>query len=373
MKSDKIRIKVRSSALGNKWFTISRFLDYDVTIDMDTDVDQFSFTFDNPESIFSGLVSGYDRVKILIGDTGILSGIVDSVSYSWSDSDSSITISGRDRCSLLTDNDVIPFSKKNVKPKSYISDKCKKVSIEYVSKKNIGVVKKLESSAGESELSVIDRLLEKSHQKYWYIYDTLYTGNWNTGGKSSYRFTRGVSSNIGIPIKTLELTEDYSDVKSSVKIYSSSDDDKSKFVGSANLDIVKKRGFSKTMTRTKDTDTSKKQAINTADNDLEEAFRDAFGMTISVYNNGKVFMPNKICTVVDRYTGINNTFYIRAVRHYMDVESGSMSSLTLIPSKSTLKKLKSTGTIVTSLASTKRTVHNAKLNTVLNKYNKKWS
>lgn len=372
MKSDKVRIKVRSSALGNKWFNITRFIDYDVSIDMDTDVDQFSFTFDNPESIFSGLVSGYDRVKILIGDTGIMSGIVDSVSYTWTDSDSKITISGRDRCSLLTDNDVIPFSKKNVKPKSYINSKCNKVGIEYVCKKSIGTVKKLEASAGESELAVIDRLLEESHQKYWYIYDTLYTGNWNTGGKSLYRFTRGVSSNIGTPIETLELTEDYSEARSSVKIYSSSDDDKSKFVGSSNLEIVKKRGFSKIMTRTKDADTSKKKAVDTADTDLEEAFRDSFNINITVYNNGKVFMPNKVCTVVDKYVGINGTFYIRSVRHYMDIESGSMSELSLIPSKSTLKKLKSTGTIIRSLSSTKKSSQNAKLKTVLNKYNKKW-
>lgn len=372
MKSDNIKIKVRSSALGNKWFRITRFIDYEVSIDMDTDVDQFSFTFDNPDSIFSGLISGYDRIKVLIGDTGIMSGIVDSVLYSYDDNNSTITISGRDRCCLLTDNDCSPFSKKNVKPKSYISSECNKVGIKYVCKKNIGVVKKFEVSAGTSKLSSIDELLEKSHQKYWYIYDTLYTGGWNTGGKASYRFTRGVDKNIGTPIKSLTLSEDYADVRSGIKVYSSSDDEKSKFYGSKELGIVKKRGFSKVMTKNKDADTSKKQAMKTAEEDLDELFRDAFEIKITVYNNGKVFMPNKICTVIDKYVGINGTFYVRAVRHYMDAESGSMTELSLIPSKSTLKKLKSTSNIIRSLSSTKKSSQNAKLANVLKKYEKKW-
>lgn len=121
MKSDKISISVRSALLGKKWYTISRFLDYDVTIDMDTDTDTFSFTFPNTDSIFTGLVSGYDRANIKINGVGIMQGIVESVGYSYSDSSSSITISGRDKVCLLTDNDVVPDSKKNVKPTSYLS------------------------------------------------------------------------------------------------------------------------------------------------------------------------------------------------------------------------------------------------------------
>lgn len=372
MKTDKINISVRSSVLGDEWYRITRFTDYDVTTDMDADTSSFSFTFDNPNSIFTGLVSGYDRINIKIGKKGIIQGIVDRVSYSYDDTNSSITISGRDRLSLLTDNDVTPISKKNVNPVNYIKETCNKHGIKYENKKSIGVVKEFEVQPGTSELGAIAKVLEKSHQKYWYSYDTFYTGSWNTGGESKYRFTRGISKNIGIPIKSLTLDEDYSEARSEVKVYGSNDDGSSKFLGSSKLDIVKKRGYTKVSTKQSDSDTSNSVAVSTAKTDLENAFRDSFIIRITVYNNGHVFVPNTVCTVIDKYIGINDTFYIRAVRHYMSINDGSMSELTLLPSKATLKKLKSTSNIMYSLTNTTKTLLKQKLSKVLNKYQKKW-
>lgn len=374
MKSDNIIIKVRSSVLDNIWYKITRFTDYDITVDMETDTDQFSFTFDNPDSIFTGLVSGYDRVNIIIGDKGIMHGIVDSVNYSYTDISSSISVSGRDKACLLTDNDVNPLSKKNVKPVSYIGDICSRHNIIYKNKKPISPVNKFDISAGTSEASAIATLLEESHQQYWYLYDTFYTGEWNTGGESKWRFTRGVTDkNSGIPIKQLSLIEDYADTRSTIRIYGSNDDGDSKFAGSASLDIVEKRGFKKVSVIQKDSDVSKKVAASTAEHDLEDSFRDAFTIKITVHNDGRVFMPDTVCTVVDKYFGINATMYIRAVRYYMTVEDGSLSELTLIPSKATLKKLMNTGNIMYSLTNTTRTSLNAKLQNVLKKYDKKWS
>ena len=372
MKSDKISISVRSALLGKKWYTISRFLDYDVTIDMDTDTDSFSFTFPNTDSIFTGLVSGYDRANIKINGVGIMQGIVESVGYSYSDSSSSITISGRDKVCLLTDNDVVPDSKKNVKPTSYVSSLCKKHGIKYKPKKNIGTVKKFELDIGESELSTIDKILERSGQTYWFIYDTLYTGSWNVGGKSKYRFTRGLTKNTGILIKELELVEDYSDVRSSIKLYGSSDDGKSKYVGSSSLPIVKKRGFTKVSVESCDEDTSATKLKSDALKRLKEEFRDAIVVKIRIYNNGHVILPNNVCTIVDKYTGINSTMYIRAVRYYKSVDDGSMSEITCIPSQATLNKLLNTNNVMHSLVNTTKTSLNQKLASVLNKYSKKW-
>lgn len=372
MKSDNILLNVRSSLLGNKWYKISRFLDYDVSVDMDTDTDQFSFTFDNPDSIFTGLVSGYDRVNIKINGKGIMQGIVDRVEYEYDDNSSSISISGRDKASLLTDNDVIPDEKKNVNPETYIKARCKKYGINYVHKKNIPRVKKLSIDIGESEMAIIDKLLEKSSQRYWYLYDTLYTGAWNMNGKSKYRFTRGVKSNPGILIKKLRLVEDYADVKSSIRLYGSDDDGDSKFVGVATLPIVKKRGYNKVSIESSDSDTSTSKLKSDASKRLEEDFRDSFNVVINVYNDGNVIMPDTVCTIVDKYTGINSTMYIKAVRYYMSVEDGSMSEITCIPSKSTLSKLMNTNTVMHSLVNTTKTSLNAKLSSVLNKFSKKW-
>lgn len=372
MKSDNVSLSVRSALLGNKWYKISRFIDYDVSIDMETDTDQFSFTFDNPNSIFTGLVSGYDRVNIKINNKGIMQGIIDTVQYQYGENSSSISISGRDKACLLTDNDVTPTIKKNIYPVSYIGDRCKKYGIKYDNKKSISRVNKLEIEVGESELYVIDKLLEKSGQRYWYMYDTLYTGQWNLSGKSVYRFTRGVSKNPGIRIKELTLKEDYSDIKSQIRLYGSDDDGDSKFMGSASLPIVKKRGYTKMSIESSDTDTSTSKLKSDAEKRLKEDFRDAFTITIKVYNNGNVIMPNKVCTVIDKYTGINSTMYISSVRYYMSIDDGSMSEITCIPSKETLNKLMNTTNIMNSLVNTTKTSLNTKLSSVLNKYSKKW-
>lgn len=372
MKSDNIVLNVKSTLLG-KWYKITRFIDYDVGIDMETDVDQFSFTFANPDSIFTGLVSRFDKVNIKIGDVGIMQGIVDSVTYEYTDASSSIKVCGRDKACLLTDNDIDPISNKNVKPVSYIGDRCSKYGIIYKNKKPINNVNKFEVSVGTSELSAIDKLMEKSHQQHWYIYDTFYTGKWNTGGDTKWRFTRGTTtSNNGIPIKQLSLIEDISDVRSMVKIYGSNDDGDAKFVGSASLPIVKKIGYTKVTTMQKDADISKKSAISTAQKELEDLYRDSFVIKISVYNDGKVFMPDTVCQVIDKYIGINAQMYIRAVRHYMTISDGSMSELTLIPSDKTLKKVLSDSDVTYSLSNTTETSLNMKLKNALNKYNKKW-
>lgn len=371
MKIASLKLRLHSATL-NKWYTISRFTDYDVSVDMDTDVDQFSFTFDNPEGIFSGLVSGFDRVKVLIDDKGLMLGAVDHVSNSWSESESSISVSGRDLAQLLTDNDVTPMEKKNLKPKDYISELCKKVGVKYEAKKTLTTVPEFEVNAGTSYLNAISQAIERSHQDYWWLYDTLYTGSFNTGGEPKWRFTRGVSADIGIPILSLSLDEDYSDARSEIRIYGSNDNGSSVFVGNSKLDIVKKRGFTKVSTKTKDEDVSNSVAKNTAKKDLEDIWRNCFNLTITVMAC-KPFMPNQCCTVIDKYFGINNSFYIRSVRYTCNISNGHICELTLVPSDATLKKLMNISNVVNSLVSTDKNIQNTKLSKVLDKYSKKWS
>lgn len=368
-----IVFSVRSSNLSNTWYRITRFLDYDITIDMDTDVDNFSFTIDNPDSIFTGLVSGFDVIKVKLGDKEILLGIVDSVEYSWSDSSSSISISGRDKACLLTDNDVNPMTKKNVKPTAFIKEQCSAVGIKYKNEKSIPTVKKLDISAGSTRMDAIHRAIEESHQDMWFLYDTLYTGKWNTNKEATWRFTRGMGTKTGVPILDLTLKEDYADTRSEIRIYSDNDGGKSVFCGSSKLPIVEKRGFKRISTEQKDDDTSKNKAQGTARDNLEELWRNAFELKIRVKNDKKyAFMPDCCCNVIDKYSGINGKFYIRAVRYTVSESDGHICELTLIPSDLLNKKLMSTGKIMRGLCSTNNTSLKMKLAKVLSKYNKKW-
>ena len=365
-----VSLSVRSTALGKKWYTINRFIEYIVDIDLETDADDFSFTISNPECIFSGLISTNDRVRIKINKTGIMLGIVDQVIYHGSNNGNTIEVHGRDKALLLIDNDVKSTTKKNLKPVNYINERCNKFGIKYKNKKPIPLIKKYEIDGG-SEMAIIIDMLNKSKQKLWYIYDTLYSGSWNLNGEIKWRFTRGVkAANRGIDIEDITLNEDIKNLISKEIIYGRQDDDH-KISGSYTLKVCNNRGIVKLKTITDSDTKSSSKLSKQAETDILDELRDAYTIRLIVDSKNHVIMPNTVCRIIDRFIGINCTMFIRAVQ-YQKGSSGTKCEITCIPDSRTLKKLMNTSKITYSLASTDETKRNAKIKSLLNKYSKKW-
>lgn len=326
-----VSLKVYSSRLKS-WYQVHRFTDYDIDFDMDTDTDAFKFTLLNPNGVCTGLFSKFDDTVIEINGKEVMKGRVDSVEYSWDDKGSKISISGRDLAAILVDNDALPGTQKNIKPTTYIKNKCNEYGIKSSVDSSIEVVDQLIIGTGESEISIINNIVMDSRKRVWFYYDTLYAGDWNDKANPTYLFTRGVTDRPGIQIKKLTLTEDGTNTKSEIRIYGSNNGGAEKVAGTAKNDYMISRGIHKRMTkRSSNNDSVSKYSAN-ALRDIRDSFRDNIELQIEVKSgNGGLIVPNKTAQIIDTVTKMNAVFFITGVKYSKSLNGGSITTVTMIP------------------------------------------
>lgn len=325
-----ILFKVNSSRFGN-WYEIRRFTDYNIDIDLDTDADAFSFTLSNPNGVYTGLFSKFDNVSIEINKTPVMLGYIDCVEYSWDDSGCKIKIDGRDLMAALIDNDATPGTLNNIKPTTYIPNKCSEYGIKSNIDSSIATVEKLIIGCGESEISIINNIVMDSRKRVWFNYDTLYAGDWNDKDQPSYLFIRGAIDKSGIPIKSFVYREDGTDMKSEIKIYGSNNDGAEKIVGTAVNDYMINRGIRKMMTkRSSNNDSVSKYSAN-ALRDIRDSFRDNIELELEIKTGKDLILPNRTAQVIDTVTKINAVFFITGVTYSKDTNSGSITKIRMIP------------------------------------------
>lgn len=334
-----VTLKVNSSRF-DKWYQIRRFTDYSIDLDLESDADAFKFTISNPGGICTGLFSKFDPIIIEINDEPIMRGRLDCVEYDWDDSGSTIAINGRDLIANLIDNDATPGTHKNVKPTTFIKNKCEGYGIKASVSSSISTVEQLVINAGESEISVINGIVENSRKKVWFFYDTLHAGDWNDGADPTYLFTRGITDRPGIPIKSLKYREDGTDTKSMVKIYGSNSDGAEKVVGTAKNDYMIGRNINKREIKRASNDDSASKYADDAVRDVQDSLRDGMELTIKTRAGlGGLILPNKTAQVIDTVSKINATFFIVGVNYEKSLSGGSIVTITMIPSKTTFDKL----------------------------------
>lgn len=332
MSSDvNITFKVRSSRL-NGWYKIQRFSEYNIDLDLETDSDMFKFKILNPNGVCTGIFSKFDDVILEMNDKPIMAGRIDRVEHQWDDNGSYINISGRDKAAALIDNDALPGTYNNLKPTTYIKDKCDKYGLKSNIDKSIKVVDKLVIGTGESEISIIDNIAVNSRKRVWLDYDTLYAGDWNDGAQPTYLFTRGKLDRPGIPIKRLTLREDGTDTKSEVRIYGSSSNGSEKVVGVAKNDYMIDRGIVKRMVKRSSNNDSVTKYSASALRDVRDSFRDNVELELEVRTGkGGIIVPNKTAQIIDTITKLNVVFFITGVNYSKNASNGSITKVKLIP------------------------------------------
>jgi prophage tail gpP-like protein len=316
----------------NKWYEIHRFTEYSIDFELETDADAFRFTISNPNGIYTGLFSKFDEITIEINKKPVMLGSIDSVEYSWDDNGSIIRIEGRDLMSALVDNDAIPGTHKNIKPSTYITNKCMEYGIKSDVDSSIATVDQLIIGCGESEISIINNIVMDSRKRVWFEYDTLHAGKWNDNAQPIYLFTRGIKDKPGIPIKRLTLKEDGTDTKSEVRIYGSTDNGAEKVVGTATNSYMTNRGIKKRMTkRSSNNDSVSKYSAN-ALSDIRDSFRDNVEIEIEVKTgHGGLILPNRTAQIIDTVTKVNAVFFIVGVSYSKNKNNGSITKVTMIP------------------------------------------
>jgi len=336
MKSSNTTLTVTSRRL-NKIFTINKFLEYNIDIDLETDADIFSFIISNVGGIYTGIINRFDKVSISINGIGIISGEVDRVIYQYGSDNNTIQVNGRDMAHILIDNDALPSTLYSINPSKYIISKCSEYGIKCNINSNTTTINKLIIGTSESEISIMNNLLINDRHRLWYIYDTLYSGKWSTSDAHSYTFTRGV--NYGTHIKSLSLTEDGTDTKSEIKIYGSTNNGANKIVGTARNDWMINNNIRRRSTRRSSNDDSVTKYSANALEDIRDGFKDNIQLVVSVPIKDTIILPNKTALVVDTITKLNAIFFIVGVTYHKNTTNGGIIDITMIPGDTTFNVL----------------------------------
>lgn len=335
------KIIIDSKRLGCSYI-ISKFLSYTADMDLDTDTDAFTFTFANPNGIYTGIASKFDEISIHINDRKIICGDIDTVKTKWSVPDgSTVEVSGRDRAHMLIDNDALPGTLLNVEPVRYIKHVCDSYGIAFHSSfGSLPVTKKLEIGSGESEISICNNLADNLNHKIWYVYDTLYLGDFSYSANPVYKFTRGVPANMqGIQILESTLTDDGTDTKSEVLIYGSMNNGKSKVLGTAKNQTMINMGIKRRKVEWSSNNDSVTKYSSSALRKVKDGFRDNIVLEVKVKTDGNIIIyPNATAQVIDTILKINSVFLIKSVTYEKNI-NGSFSTVKMVPGDNTFNNL----------------------------------
>lgn len=340
--SSDVTIEIDSRRCGRS-YEVLRFSEFDVKLDLETDADSFDVVAENPDGIYTGLFCRFDSCRLKVNGSVILHGALDSVTYYLSGSKDYIKLTGRDLCWALIDNDALPDTLENVNPKTYIERKCASYGIK-CSVKDADIYEKLVIGCQESEISIFNNILMDSKQRVWFLVDTLYTGDWNTGANPSRVFTMGSGS--GIPIINVEYKEDGTDMISRLLIYGSDGEGGQKIMGKYDNPYMINRGIKKREVRRYYSDNAASKYTSVAERNVRNKFRDDTELNISVPIKA-AYMPNTTAQIIIDKLGLNDKFFIKAVQYVKGNSDGSIAHITLIPADSAFEKLWNSSTAIT--------------------------
>lgn len=325
---------VYSSRLGGR-YECHRFREYNIDIDMETDADTFDFVFKNYYGGYNSLFSKNDVVEIYLNDIGILAGRVDRVEYHFDSSDSYIRVSGRDLAAALVDNDATPKDLQNVKPQDYIRSKCAEYGIPNSDVAYISPLSKFSIGVGSSEISVMADMIEESNLKMWLDYRTFHVGKWNDGAQPSYIFTSHVPiDKMMIPILSLDITEDGTEQYSESIVYGTTDDGDNKIVGTYKNNYMINAGIKKRTTISASNNSDTDKYIARAEDDIRYGFDNSHEVSVTIVTKKDFLIQvNKVALLIDGQTNTCATFFIKAVNYSKSLSEGSITKVTMIPSK----------------------------------------
>lgn len=328
---------VHSSRLGGT-FICHRFREYNIDIDLGTDANSFDVVLKNPNGVYSSLFSKFDTIDILLNGTGLLYGRVDTAMYHHS-SDNYVKVSGRNMSMALIDNDALPDILYNINPSEYITRICNYYGIYNVNINcALDIVKKYIISVGESELAVISKLIEPKTtgtKHIWSDYNTMYVGDWNRSGSPIYTFVCNSSADtIGIPILSLDLSDDGSAVYSECIIYGSTSSGNEKIAGTYKNDYMVGNNIHRRLVQSKSDDQDSDQCDTEAQNIVMDSFNNSIELQISIYTKNYIIKPNTVARVIDSKLKIDSTFFIKKVTYSKSLDEGSITTIYMIPSDS---------------------------------------
>ena len=104
----------------NKKYKINLFKQYIIDQSVDIPADYFSFIVGNYNSEISNAISAGDEVNFYINNELVLNGLIDELDVILNTDTNDVEIIGRDKTSILLDNDAIPATLYNMDILTYL-------------------------------------------------------------------------------------------------------------------------------------------------------------------------------------------------------------------------------------------------------------
>lgn len=325
------------SKYTDKVYRITKFKEFNVELDISNEAGgTFDFIIPNVNGRYSGYFHRFDVVSIFVNKVKIMAGVVDKVTYNVDEDSSEMRIEGRPKSAYLIDSDKTPQNINSCGIKSYITKRCKAYGITAKFQKGISLpaYKKLKISTGQSELNVFTELLKDRPYHTWFLVDTFYVGTWNYKAKQTYDFILD-GYKTGIPLKSIELVEDGTDMISQIKMYGTNK--KGNYVHKCTVtnDYFKKKKVYKIKTEQGREEFTSSQYKSYGTREMKDSIFDSVEWTLTVSpNKTYVYMPNKTCGVKSKKLGIARRMFIKKVSYRKTVDDGSEIEIVCIPADS---------------------------------------
>lgn len=317
---DHIVIKNQKSG---KEYAIYRFNSYIVDQSLAVPADFFNFSLNNNDSQVSDKITSGDEVWFYINDTLALNGIIDDVEIDCSTSSNNIEITGRDKSSLLIDNDALPKTFYKLNLQSYLQQVCPQYGITKFKVDNSEVFDKITVNPGDNEWSVIEDLCKKKGLYPRYDGDMLVCTKLRADTSFNYHFSNDLPYERTIRFKNIKVKVS-GDVKSEIIVYGghytrgeyTNKNNIKGFAKDSNLKILKRRVIN-------DDDLENNlQATNKAKSELKEINRGAFTIELELYTKQPIFI-NKIAKVTVKQLKLDCFMLVDSVQYRKSMEGST--------------------------------------------------
>jgi prophage tail gpP-like protein len=317
------------NAKTSKEYIVKQFLSYVVDQSLDIPADAFNFTIGDPQYQVSSKISSGDEIFFYVNDELVLNGLIDTINiHGDSKNGTVVDVAGRDKTSILLDNDAFPKIMYRLNLKQYLDQVIKPYGFSKITVDNLTTFDKIQINVGESEWSVIADLCQKKGIYPRYDIDSFICTKLRADTNKDYLFSNDILKDA-IKIKSYQINIS-ADVKNEVLIYSATYG-RSHKVKSRNIKASAKDTTLKIKKKTILNDNeaeSAEQAFEVAKKTLKDANRGAFQIDLELHTDAPIYV-NKIAHIVIKSIELDCYMIVNKTTYSVDKQNGSVTKVEL--------------------------------------------
>lgn len=313
------------SAKTGKEYVLENFISYMLDQSVDIAADGFTFTIGDPKHEVSSKISAGDEFNFYVNEKLVLNGLIDTIDIVGSNSGSIIEISGRDKSSLLLDNDAMPTTLYRLNIKQYLEQRLKKYGFTKFEVSDSSIIDKIVIDPSQTEWGVIENICKKKGIYPRYDLDVLKCTSLRSDEKVDYNFSNDFDNTIKIKNYRISVS---ADVKNEILVYST-DYGRNHVVTSRDIKGSYKDSTFKINKRMVINDNELEnttEANKLAKEEFKSINKNAFSINIEVHTQVPLYI-NKVSRIQIKDIDLDCLMLINKVQYVKDRSGGSTTKI----------------------------------------------